>query len=260
MDIRAEAAKYYWYHCVELRDGVVTDGVYDMKAVLLHYGFPEEMNDWCVLDVGRGSGFFSFEFERRGARVIATDIPSFLDWDFVGGDRQRESVLRGIVDEQAFSEQHILGAFELARRLRNSQVQSKLINIYELDPAKFGNRGFDLVFVGSVTSHLRDPMLAFERLFKVTKGLCIVAAPVFSSPGLEEQPLMRFQGAWDEDRRSWWVMNEQCLLDMMKCVGFTKVRVVSRFNLVHRHIPGMTVPHAVIHGYGPGSAVEAAHP
>lgn len=146
------------------------------------------------------------------------------------------------------------GAFQLASRLKDSRVQSKLINIYRLDPLEFGNIQFDLVFVGSVTSQLRDPMLAFERLFQVTKGLCIVAAPVFECPGFEEQPLMKFQGAHDEERRSWWVMNERCLVDMMRCAGFTKVRVVSRFDLVHRHLPGLVVPHAVIHGYGPGSA------
>lgn len=121
MDIRAEAAKYYWYHCVDLGDGVVTDGTFDMSSVLANYAFPEKMDDWRVLDVGRGSGFFSFEFERRGARVIATDIPSFLDWDFVGGNRRRESVLRGIADEQAFTDRFILRGFPTRQSLEGLQ-------------------------------------------------------------------------------------------------------------------------------------------
>jgi hypothetical protein len=35
-----------------------------------------------VLDIGAASGFFSFEMERRGGLVIATDLPSMPDHDF----------------------------------------------------------------------------------------------------------------------------------------------------------------------------------
>lgn len=31
-----------------------------------------------------------FKIERRGAEVTATDIKSYLEWDFVGGERERE--------------------------------------------------------------------------------------------------------------------------------------------------------------------------
>jgi len=40
-----------------------------------------------VLDVGSATGFFAFEFERRGARVISVELPSLRDLDrFPGQD------------------------------------------------------------------------------------------------------------------------------------------------------------------------------
>ena len=47
------------------------------------------MSGMKVLDVGRASGFFSFEFERRGANVLAVELPSPLQKDFVGGEFTR---------------------------------------------------------------------------------------------------------------------------------------------------------------------------
>jgi len=79
-DLLAQSRAYYWYHCIELQDGVITDGDYQMLDYLGNYKFPDSMAGMHVLDVGRASGFFAFEFERRGAAVTATEINSFLDW------------------------------------------------------------------------------------------------------------------------------------------------------------------------------------
>ncbi len=60
-----------------------------------HSDFPENMSGMTVLDVGSATGFFAFEFERRGARVISVELPSLRDLDrFPGQDV--ESSLRKI--------------------------------------------------------------------------------------------------------------------------------------------------------------------
>ncbi len=81
---------FCWYHCIDLGDGVMAEGDYDMQRYLPAYRFPEDLRGKRVLDVGRASGFFSFEFERRGADVTATELDSFFDWDFVGGEPERQ--------------------------------------------------------------------------------------------------------------------------------------------------------------------------
>ncbi len=242
----AQAAKFYWYHCVELAPGVTTDGDYDMAKILHHYRFPDRMDGLDVLDVGRASGFFAFEFERRGARVVATDINSLADWDWVGGTQTRAERLAAHADEPDFLEEHIHGAFRFAREVRKSEVEARTINVYDLDPQAFGGRTFDFVFAGSIASHLRDPILAFEHLRRVTRGTCVVAAPSVDLPDAAEFPVMCLVGTADPDRRSWWVFNARGLTETLKCGGFTDVEIVSSFRLENRHVDH-PVDHLVAH-------------
>ena len=75
--LRAEVAKIpFWYHCLDLGDGVVTPGCAATKwgQTGNSIGMPRSLTGKSVLDVGAWDGFYSFEAERRGAsRVLATD-------------------------------------------------------------------------------------------------------------------------------------------------------------------------------------------
>ncbi len=235
---------FYWYHTVDLLNGEVAVGDYDIAAVLHHYHFPYDMHGLNVLDVGCASGAFAFEFERRGAVVVATELSSFLDWDFVGGEQEKRKRIAQITDADAFSERFIYGAFEFAKYRRNSKVDRKFINVYNLSPEAFGGKKFDIVFAGSITSHLRDPILAMERLFSVTTTKCIISAPCFDG-NRSDVPLMCLVTG-DPDRRSWWVLNRQALIDMLRCVGFTKIDVLSSFDLYNRRT-GVSYEHLVAH-------------
>jgi hypothetical protein len=86
----ADADRYYWYHTVDLGDGLITPGMYDYRETIAAFGFPDDMHGMTVLDVGSATGFFAFEFERRGARVISVELPSLRDLDrFPGQDVER---------------------------------------------------------------------------------------------------------------------------------------------------------------------------
>jgi hypothetical protein len=241
---RAPWQEFYWYHCIDLGNGIVTDGDYDMTQYLKHYRFPDDLRGKRVLDVGRASGFFSFEFERRGADVTATEIASFFDWDFVGGETVRRRRMQEVGDPEAFTRRHITGAFHHAHAMRGSRVQTKTVGVYDLRPEQFDDGPFDLVFAGSITSHLRDPILALERLRSVTSGTCIVAAPAVGE--VETLPAMILVGTMDSDRRSWWVLNKKGLLEMLYCAGFSTAEIVSEFSLKHRK-SGQQVYHIVAH-------------
>ncbi|HTE91156.1 MAG TPA: hypothetical protein VK639_19515 [Terriglobales bacterium] len=51
----------------------------------------------------------------------------------------------------------------------------------------------------------------------------------------------------DSDRRSWWVMNGMCLIEVLRCAGFKQVRIVPQFTLPNRCVPSLKVPHLVAH-------------
>jgi tRNA (mo5U34)-methyltransferase len=241
------AKEFYWYHCMNLGNGVITDGDYDLTDLLPRYGFPDRMDNMTALDIGRASGFFAFEFERRGAAVTATDLPSYLDWDFVGGEEQQQLKRAQIGDPDCYSVTHLTGAFEFAHQVMGSNVVGKLINVYDLSPSAFDGKKFDLVFAGSIASHVRDPILAFERLRSVAKRKCIVAAPSFEIAAVAGLPMMHLIGTADSDRRSWWVLNEPCLVEMLRCAGFARAEIVSRMTIVNRRIPSLRVDHIVAH-------------
>lgn len=69
-----EVKDYRWYHAVDLGNGLVTPGANDYRVELPSFGFPSSMKGMRVLDVGSATGFFAFEFERRGADVTSVDI------------------------------------------------------------------------------------------------------------------------------------------------------------------------------------------
>src|SRR5713226_3425572 len=78
--------KYYWYHTVDLRNGLVTPGCYDYRPSLPKFGFPADLSGMSVLDVGSATGYFAFEFERRGADVTSVEIPSLSCFDRFPGE------------------------------------------------------------------------------------------------------------------------------------------------------------------------------
>jgi tRNA (mo5U34)-methyltransferase len=247
----AASKEFYWYHCIDLGDGVITNGDYDINDFIDAYRFPEDMSGLDVLDVGCASGAFSFEFERRGANVYAVDLRSALDWDFLGGDLSRQEAEQRYGSIEDFSRHSIWGAFQYARQVRKSNINFRFCNVYDLSPARFGGKAFDITFFGSVTSCLRDPNKAAQCLRKVTKpgGVCIVGAPYLHINGYDSTPIMALVGSSaDSDRRSWWVINELMLKEMLIAARFDEVDIISQFTLQHRRQSGARYPHVVAHG------------
>lgn len=238
---------FYWYHCIDLGNGIVTEGDYNLRPLLPMYRFPDDMSGLRVLDVGRASGFFSFEFEHRGAQVTATELASFFDWDFVGGAPARDRRIAAISDVAAFTEHQITGAFHFAHAARGSKVKAVTANIYDIAPDKVPGSPFDLVFCGSILSHLRDPMRALASLRSVTApdGLCIVAAPFLNLKDPVQYPTM-WLITGDDDGRSWWTMNKVCLVAMLRAAGFATAEIVSEFDLDLKRA-GRVYPHVVAH-------------
>ena len=71
-----------WYHTLELPGGQVTEGLFDLRNPMHHYGLPERMDGMRALDVGTWDGFWAFEMERRGAEVVALDLDDERDLDW----------------------------------------------------------------------------------------------------------------------------------------------------------------------------------
>src|SRR5215218_8320704 len=76
-DLEARVKAQDWYHTIDLGNGIVTPGWFDLRPHVSSYGLPERMDGMRALDIGTWDGFWAFEMERRGAEVVSLD----LDWE-----------------------------------------------------------------------------------------------------------------------------------------------------------------------------------
>jgi hypothetical protein len=224
---------YYWYHTVDLGSGLVTPGDYDFRDEINSFGFPKDLTGKRALDVGSATGYFAFEFEKRGAEVVSVDLPSLSHWDMVSCEKNQ--VLIDLVNcskartaEEAYHH-HLDGPFQFCHKMLGSKVSRCLSPIYELTLAKLGGEPFDLVYAGDILPHLFSPLKALDVLATVCADKLIISRDIgFQHP---DQPYMRFmrQEGIVSDCRSWWIMSRLCLENMLKCVGFKTVSKVGEY-------------------------------
>jgi tRNA (mo5U34)-methyltransferase len=232
--IRERAAAIEWYHTLELAPGVVTEGMFDLRDVVDRYRLPERLDGLRVLDVGTWDGFWAFEMERRGAaEVLSIDLEDERDLDWPPSRRPKTfpDKLRG-------------DGFRLAREIYGSEVKREVVSVYEATPEALGT--FDLVFCGSVLIHLRDPLLAMERIANLCRGTFVSVEAYSRLAGISPVPAAFFRADrlkavvfWEPAARTW--------RRMLLASGFREVERKGRFRLRARE--GWYVPHVVHHAH-----------
>ncbi|OFW07788.1 MAG: hypothetical protein A3G20_01490 [Acidobacteria bacterium RIFCSPLOWO2_12_FULL_59_11] len=259
-----DLSRYCWYHTVDLGDGLVTPGVYDYRETLGAFHFPTDMQGMAVLDIGSATGFFAFEFEKRGARVVSVELPSLEHLDRFPG-QTTEQVVRKILRTlpplapDASADQtgnytaeelyfYLLeGPFRFCYTRLHSKVGRRYSTIYDLSAKKLGTEGFDLVFLGDVLLHTLYPLRALAAAAALCKGTLILSQVMPEAPDLH--PAMLYVGGENpqEDDISWWWPNKLCFMQMLKKLGFQSVEEVGRSQGVLRpsgHPFDRTVLHA----------------
>jgi len=216
----ADIRSLHWYHSLDLGDGIVTEGIYDHRPYLQYYGLPEDLNGKTALDIGAASGYFSFEMERRGAKVTAIDLPAWFEHDF--GPRYQPD------QTPETGQRYLREPFRIAKKMLASRVKKVEMNAYDISPQTVGM--FDLVFCGSLLLHLTDPIRALWRIQSVTRELAIIATVIHNDP--DAGPLAAFAG--HEAGFVWWLPNRAGLEAMAMSAGFTRAQVVSEFQLNYR--------------------------
>jgi tRNA (mo5U34)-methyltransferase len=225
-----DLTRYYWYHTIDLGNGLVTPGTYDYRPLLSMYGFPADMHGMSVLDVGSATGFFAFEFEKRGGTVVSVELPSIMCWDMPHGEKDRTvSELMRSADVRTVEELdhvHAEGPFQFCRKLLGSQVSRCLSSVYDLTPEKLGRESFDLIFVGDVLLHTFSPLAALVALAPLCHGLLVIAQQLATVN--DNEPVMLYAGGptMSRDHRTWWHPNKVCLEQLLDRVGFRDVELV----------------------------------
>jgi tRNA (mo5U34)-methyltransferase len=232
MDLLERSREIAWYHTLELAPGVVTPGVFDLRPWVRRYGLPSRLDGLRVLEVGTFDGFWAFELERRGAaEVVALDLADEADLDWP--PRRRPENFHGLLRGDGF---------ELAKEALGSNVQRVVRNIYDADPAELGT--FDLVFCGMVLIHLRDQLLALERIASLCRGTFISCEEYDPLSGLVPFPVARYRA--DRDAAVvFWQPSARTWRRMMWTAGFDDVRRHDSFKV--KSAKGYAVRHLVHH-------------
>ena len=210
-----QVGRVTWYHTISLPDGSSTDGVFDMRRPAGAIPWPAALINGRCLDIGTCDGFWAFEMERRGAtEVVAIDVAHANDVDLTWEGRQRAAAMP--VDQGGTRAGH---RFNLARSVLGSGVKRLECSVYELDPAIHGK--FDVVFCGTLLIHLRDPILALERMRGVCNGELIMVECVdaFLDTFAAGRPAARFEPAQGQ----WWRGNRAGLASILEAAGFEAI-------------------------------------
>ena len=208
-----------WYHTFELAPGIETPGWFDLRTVVKDVPFPQSLKGKRCLDVGTFDGFWAFEMEGRGGEVMAIDVLDPLQWDWPAGSEQ--------ATVEAINARKRGGrGFELVAQIRGSTVDRRQLSVYDLGPDELGT--FDLVYLGSLLLHLRDPVMALERVRSVCSGTLIVCDAISPLYSLIPEPLATLDG---NGRPWWWRPNVRALERMIEAAGFQLVGKTKRIQM-----------------------------
>ena len=232
-DIQERIDSRSWYHTVEVAPGVATKGWFDLRPIVHEYGLPERLDGKRALDVGTWDGFWAFEMERRGAEVVALDLDDERDLDYPPRRRPAD-----------FPDEPRGQGFHLLHEMLDSKVERVNRSIYEATPEELGT--FDLVFCGSVLIHLRDQLLALERIANLCHGTFISAEEYDRAASLIPFPVSRYHA--DRDKAVvFWLPSIRTWARMLYTAGFDRVERKGKFGM--KSTQGFTVPHVVHHAH-----------
>jgi tRNA (mo5U34)-methyltransferase len=217
----------YWYHSIDLGQGLVTPGQFDHRPLLAHYRLPDRLDGQRVLDVATFDGFWAFEFEQRGAaEVVAIDLPGPAQLDLPDAVRSR------LTPEQLAL--RFGRGFATASLLRGSKARRIECSVYELSAQSLGS--FDLVHVGDLLPHLANPMLALQRMAAVARDQALISEvyfPELDHPG----PGHRAAYLGGHHDASWWRFSQGAIRQMVLDAGFRRVETLATFPYGQRGQP-----------------------
>jgi tRNA (mo5U34)-methyltransferase len=195
---QTEVDEFNWWHTFTFSNGVKARGVKNeiLLDVETQYAFRYFRSGSTVLDVGAANGYFSIEAVRRGAkRVVALE-----KWGWLGDGFKQ---------------------FELARRYLASEIEAVHHDVMDLRSLSIGK--FDYVLFMGVLYHLKNPLHALEVLAESTLEHLVVETHIDITD--YDRPAMIFYpgSELNADASNWWGPNVQCVTEMLKIVGFSRV-------------------------------------
>ena len=227
-----------WYHTFDFNRNV--KGItphYDLTYCLDNFLLPKSLVGKSFLDIGTANGFFSFEMERRGADVISFDLSLENETDKIP--------YAGAPDRSQNSKEYTKGfhkGYWYAHNYFKSSAKVCYGSVMNM-PDWLGK--FDVVLLGAILQHLRDPLGAIIQADSRVSDTLIISEAYYKS----KKPVLHFQAnpeAKEPQFWTWWRMSPSFLVLSLKTLGYTEITVKGPFTL--RHGMGYKVPTITVKG------------
>lgn len=244
MDIKYAAPVYVndsnqcaFYHTMDLPIIGEVKGEWDLrKNIDTYLGNAEFIGKTC-LDVGTASGFLSFEMEKRGGIVTSFDADDACRYSMLPF---RNSLYN--TDHNLWSQQtnewltRLHNSYWYAHRLLNKNAKVFYGDIYNI-PLELGY--FDIVMVGQVMIHLRDPILALISISKLCKDILILAEGMIDS----DDTYAKFDARADAGGPEWlwWKYTRGMWKEILAILGFEiKSIITEKYTVSHEYLKSET--------------------
>ena len=196
-----------WFHNIDL-GGIRTAPDHPLGQFLqdlwrqVEPAFPPDMRGKSVLDIGCNAGFYSLKLHARGAEVTGIDHDA-----------------------------RYLAQARFAARCLGADVEYVELDVYDVERLE---RTFDYILFMGVFYHLRHPLLALDRVARITGERLVFqsmlrgargAAPLAKDYPIEERevfldrrfPAMYFvEHRYAGDLTNWWIPNEAGMEAMLR--------------------------------------------
>lgn len=238
-EFRAACATHdFWYHSFYFDNGFSQRGDYDLGIGIEEYGFPADMSGLDVLDVGTGSGWFATLFEQRGARVTTVDVRGYGDFDVFGRpgylpiEHSRPVPDLVLPGGRPVYHSPVSKGFWVMKDLLGLAAGFVNARIYDLRPELFDGSTFDLVFVGSLLMHVRDPIAALAAARSVCRGRLIANTLRIEGDGDSDTTPFQILLATPESSINWWLPSRACVRKWFEGAGFRECSIAGTVTLV----------------------------
>jgi O-methyltransferase len=225
----ADLSDFVWYHAVELPDGRVLPGAWDLRGHESAYLGGVDVAGKRVLELGPATGYLTFYMERMGAEVVSFDAGFDVSVDVLpvrGVDQPEEK--RRVMQETIDRNQD---AWWYLHRAFNSSARFVQGNIYDM-PADLG--AFDITLVGAILLHLREPWGALSQAAAHTTETIIVTEPLQDDEAPPESNIMRFSPSAAHHLTNWWNIYPGAVVSMLSRLGFG--RTETTLHAQHHHL------------------------
>jgi 2-polyprenyl-3-methyl-5-hydroxy-6-metoxy-1,4-benzoquinol methylase len=217
----------YFYHSMTLPGHGEVSGEWDLRGHEKEYLGNVELAGKNVLEIGTASGHLGFWMEKQGAKLVGYDLSDEQEWDIVP---YHNYDYKDHIDMHKKHIKKLNNSWWFAHRCFNSKARVAYGSIYELSP-KLGT--FDVVTMGSILLHLRDPFLAMQRVSSLSRETLVVtdmlrltedqATATLLGQGRNLQFLPDAQAL--QPFESWWGLSPHFVAQVAMILGFNDVHL-----------------------------------